>query len=97
MSTDIPDRLHAILDECGYQQAQIKAGRVVCVAPFLFTWAILADVDQTGYAERWCFHTLQDATGALADWDGTGDPEGWHKHIPSGRRRDDHGNDLGVW
>jgi hypothetical protein len=38
--------------------------------------------------ERFCYHDVETATAALAKWDGTGEPEGWHRHIPSGRRRD---------
>ena len=85
-----------VLDDC-IKALQYESGRQAGVVPFLFTWAIVADFNSEGYGQRWCYETLQDALGALDDWDGEGEPQGWHRHLPSGRRRDHDGNDLGVW
>lgn len=66
-------------------------GRTAGVHPFLFTWAIVSDFDRAGYGDRWCYHTLQDALAAFQDWDGEGEPQGWHRHPDTGRRVDENG------
>ena len=43
-------------------------GAVACLAPFLYTWAIIADLNKNGYRRRWCFSSLIDAEHALHDW-----------------------------
>lgn len=65
---------------------------IVGLYNFLFTSAILSDLNDTGYHQRWCFHSMDDALDALVEWKRNGfagEPEGWHRHIPSGRRRED--------
>ena len=57
-----------------------------------YTVAIITgDVgDRTSIGDRWCYRTYPDALAALDAWDArTGEPDGWHKHPPSGRRRAD--------
>lgn len=56
---------------------------------FMFTTAIIVGRmgDTCGYAQHWCFDDEAKAREALEKWDGTGDPEGWHRHLPSNRRR----------
>lgn len=66
---------------------------VAAVFPFLYTWAILADINQYGYVDRWCYKSLDDCLAALQAWDGHGEPTGWHRHPTTGRRRDEHGNE----
>ena len=63
-------------------------GRMAALAPFIFTWAIIADFDEIGYKNRWCFDSLAMAYGALCDWvdkGGEGEPEGWHRHLEYGK------------
>lgn len=79
-----------MLDEA-VVSVQFENGRLACVVPFMFTWAIVADLDYCGYSERWCYKTLVEASGALRDWTGEGEPDGWHRHPTTGRRRDDEG------
>lgn len=63
-------------------------GRRAWLCRFVFTAAILEALeDDCGYRNRWCYSTMADARRALHEWDGTAEPEGWHRHIPSGRRR----------
>ena len=65
-------------------------GRYAAILPLLFTAAIITCSKEHVHAyidERWCFHEKEKALAALQKWDGTGDPEGWHRHIPSNRRR----------
>lgn len=81
------------LDEYGCLfRKTTENGREIAITPFLFTWAIIADVTETGYEDRWCYHELVDAIQAFSEWDGVGEPKGWHRHPNSGRRVDEHGN-----
>ncbi|EKS67896.1 MULTISPECIES: hypothetical protein [Caballeronia] len=68
--------------------------RDACIAPFLFTYAILADLDEWGYGDRWCYHTYADARRALDAWDGEYEPAGWLRHPASGRRGKKDSNDF---
>jgi hypothetical protein len=63
------------------------SGRDAAIVPLLFTHAILADLTEWGYGERWCYRTYADALRALAAWNGNGEPQGWHRHPDTGRRR----------
>lgn len=81
------------VDEYGYLiRKKAPNGREIGVMPFLWTWAIIADITETGYEERWCYHELGDALYAFETWDGEGEPTGWHRHPTSGRRVDKDGN-----
>ena len=62
-------------------------GRNAALCPFMFTWAILADLHTLGYEERWCYDTEAGAKAAFAAWNGEGEPTGWHRHPATGRRR----------
>lgn len=80
------------VDENGYiVRKRAENGREVGIMPFLWTWAIIADITETGYEERWCYHELVDALHALDEWSGEGEPQGWHRHPNSGRRVDEKG------
>jgi hypothetical protein len=63
-------------------------GRICGVAKLLFHWTLHIDIDPFGYADRYCYTDSIDAIAALDQWDGKGDPVGWHRHPRSGRRRD---------
>jgi len=52
---------------------------------------VIAQVVQVGAQQH-----LGDAQRALAGWDGTGEPSGWHRHPSSGRRRNAAGEEY-VW
>jgi hypothetical protein len=69
--------------------------RYVAAVPMLFTWAVITgDVNSPlFYDNRWCYHTAEAAVEAAKVWDGVGEPEGWHRHPQSGRRRDLAGNE----
>lgn len=66
----------------------LSDGRICGVHRLLFHWTVHIDIDDTGYADRYCFATEELAVAALAKWDGVGDMEGWHRHPKTGRRRD---------
>lgn len=65
-------------------------GRYACIRPLVFTHAIITGRigDTSSYDDRWCYNGYEAAKAALDAWDGTGEPEGWHRHPGSGRRRD---------
>jgi hypothetical protein len=56
---------------------------------FLFTTAIIVGKmgDTLNIYDRWCYHSREDAQKALDNWNGIDEPEGWHRHPSSGRRR----------
>jgi hypothetical protein len=66
-------------------------GRDAALMPLLYTVAIITDLTEWGYGDRWCYHTLFDASEALDAWDGGEgtEPTGWHRHPDTGRRRED--------
>lgn len=77
--------------QCGYTHARLlPSGRWAAIHPLLFTHAILTgrENDHSGYEDRWCYHDFASALAALIQWDGTGEPDGWHRHPKSGRRRE---------
>lgn len=99
MNTETPDLLEQHLAavvkswEGHLVRPQLKAGRIVALQRFAYTWAILADLSLYGYEDRWCYHDYDKASAAFDAWsgeDGT-EPAGWHRHPDSGRRRDPDG------
>lgn len=64
--------------------------RYIAVIPFIYTHAIVWGwIDEPmEYADRWCYHVPLVAVAAATVWDGEGEPEGWHRHPRSGRRRE---------
>lgn len=63
-----------------------------CIYKFMYTTAILSGLNDIGYEDRWCYHTKEAALEALLDWAAhpeQAEPEGWHRHPDSGRRRPD--------
>jgi hypothetical protein len=66
-------------------------GRDAAINRFLFTFAILADLTRWGYGDRWCFASYDKARAALAAWNGEEgtEPQGWHRHPDTCRRRPD--------
>ena len=80
------------LDWNGYVARKTTSnGREVGVMAFMWTWAIIADITEMGYEDRWCYHNLVDALHAYDNWSGEGEPTGWHRHPNSGRRIDENG------
>lgn len=67
---------------------ELPDGRWIGTHRLLMHWALWVDLTWCGYEDRYCFATYELAKAALDNWDGTGDPQGWHRHPKSGRRRD---------
>jgi hypothetical protein len=81
--------LQRFAGEAGYLYARLLSDtRWAAVAPFLATSGILTGEVGNGwtYDQRWCYRSVTGAAAALEAWDGEGDPEGWHRHLPSNRR-----------
>lgn len=80
-----------ICDANGYTDyTALPSGRDACITRLGFNYAILADLAGWGYGDRWCFNGRWLAEQALEEWtarDGEGEPEGWHRHPDTGRRR----------
>ena len=63
------------------------------IIPFMFTYGIIVrtiEGQSYGYEDRWCYHFLDEALVAFVAWEEKkfeGEPEGWHRHPASGRRR----------
>lgn len=67
--------------------------RYVAVVPFMYTHAIIVgEVGETRFYEnRWCYDSAERAIAAATVWaprPGT-EPDGWHRHPFTGRRRPD--------
>lgn len=71
---------------------QFPNGNWVCINRYIFTWAIIYDLNDWGFEDRWCYSSYDKAKAALDAWDGEGAPTGWHRHPASGRRYDEQGN-----
>lgn len=89
-----------MLDANGYLNAvELSDGRIACVMPLMHTAAIIVMRESAidiGYDDRWCYHSILDASTALKNWQQNPtalEPEGWHRHPLSGRRRE-HGDPL---
>lgn len=83
----ISQEMLAMLKSEGYENIrEFPDGTIAATFQFLFTSAIISDIHQYGYEERWCYHTKADAIAALDNWNGIGEPTGWHRHPATGRR-----------
>jgi hypothetical protein len=76
----------------GYKDCRpLPNNRYAAISPLMYTHAIITGrmLDRTGYENRWCFDSYESAKNAMDEWDGTGEPYGWHRHPSTGRRRPD--------
>jgi hypothetical protein len=67
----------------------------------IYHWTMIVGQigDYSGYEDRFCYATRAGAEAALLGWDGSGEPEGWHRHPNTGRRREggDPGKETIAW
>lgn len=77
----------------------LEDGRYVCLMPFLYTSAIIVGRigDYMGYDDRWCYSSHDKALRALDAWSGVGEPDGWHRHPTTGRRRRETEDGIEEW
>lgn len=77
-------------NECSYLDLRpLPGGRWAGISPLMYTHAIISGRigNRFGYDDRWCFRDYAGARKALDQWDGSGEPAGWHRHPDTGRRR----------
>lgn len=84
----------AFLERQGYLSVvDCGDGRWAGVMIFMFTVAIVTGSNEdasSGYEDRWCYGSLDGAIEGLNQWalnDFVGEPQGWHRHPATGRRR----------
>jgi hypothetical protein len=78
-----------LLDANGYMDyREFANGNDACITPLMFTCAILSGIEDWGYTDRWCYESYEKARAALYAWNGEGEPQGWHRHPGTGRRRE---------
>lgn len=84
--------LQSLKDDGGMLLPKLITGnRWAAIMPLLYTNAIVSGRmgHALSYDDRWCYHGFDAAKRALESWNGEGEPQGWHRHPPSGRRRPD--------
>lgn len=65
-------------------------GRVLYLWPMLgnnLRISLSRDEHDKGFHSNYCYHDTREAWRSALGWDGNGDPEGWVRHIETGRRR----------
>lgn len=79
-------------EQGGYSEIrELPGNRYGLVFKMAFTHALLVGRigDYLSYDDRWCYSTHEKAKSGLDAWDGvTGEPQGWHRHPTTGRRRE---------
>src|SRR3954447_4252821 len=76
--------------DCGYLEVRrLPDGRWAAIWPRMFNQAILVGPvgGRLGVDNCWCYPDFASAKAALDAWDGQGEPLGWYRHPPTGRRR----------
>lgn len=80
------NQLIAKLKDEGYMYVrQTPTNGLVGLYRFIFTCAIVCNLDNTGYSHRYCYPDLLQAASALSDWshrDYQGEPTGYIKRKP---------------
>jgi hypothetical protein len=56
------------------------------IVRMMFDWRII-ETDGLFIRNNWCYETPDDAEAALKDKEDGAEPEGWYRHIETGRRR----------
>lgn len=66
-------------------------GTYGAVKPLIYHWTLIFGLigNTDNYEDQWCYATRDKAMQALKSWSGEGDPDGWHRHPRTGRRRPD--------
>jgi hypothetical protein len=81
------------LSSMGYQYFRVfEDGQVWAVAPYsISNGRLFVDLESTGYRDFYCFCDYPTALKALQEFDPANmkEPEGWHRHFSTSRRRPD--------
>lgn len=81
-----------VAEQNRYVSMRERGGKAYAIMPLLFTQAIIVFSNKYFVDDRWCYHSFEDAEKALDGWqarDFEGEPDGWHRHPSTGRRRKD--------
>ena len=81
--------INFLILDCGYRDIRLLPNdKYAAIMPLMFTHAIIIGSmgDRFSYDDRWCYHSYESASKALNEWDGVGEPMGWHRRPASGRR-----------
>lgn len=64
-------------------------GRGVWVMPTMFGNGrlVFGPIEGQWLEGAYCYDSAAQAVAAASAWDGLGDPEGWKRHVETGRRR----------
>lgn len=68
------DALMHRLNALGYREVRYVNGMLCGIQRYMFTVGVCVDMDETGYAGRFCFDTWQNAYLFLEEWDGKTPP-----------------------
>lgn len=64
---------------------KVMNGKVYGLVRFIYTTGLMVDVNEYGYAYRYCYESHADALSDFLTWDGRGDPPGnWIKRKGGG-------------
>lgn len=93
-TSETKDFMEFLRSEDGGNCTEIKIiadGVYAAIKPLIFHWTLIVGQvgDEFSYSDRWCCADQDKASKALQEWDGIGEPQGWHRHPASGRRRAD--------
>lgn len=81
----------AVRAGCDYLHIRVlKTGRIAYLLPWRVGGVQLSVGAGDGYfKDTWIYDVEQSDAGwrAALGWDGQGEPEGWYRHVQSGRRR----------
>jgi hypothetical protein len=79
--------LYQSLTEDGYRELRLlPTGEVAGLLPHIYTTGLFVGLTEHCWARRYCYEYYHNASDALKQWDGQGDPPGnWVKEKPSER------------
>ena len=88
MSQKLTKEFEKMLRENDYTDYRMyENGIDAVIHRFMFTVAILSEIGWHVHGNRWCYESYEAAKEALDAWNGEGEPDGWHRHPTTGRRR----------
>lgn len=74
----------------------LDGGFYIAIKPLLFHWTLILGPigDKECYLDHYCYGDQGRALLGLIQWNGKGDPNGWHRHAKTGRRRPEGNKDY---
>lgn len=80
-------------EDDGFFVLREQGAYYIGVLPLMYTGAVIigSKGNYRTYLDRWCYHSVEEAIAAGDAWSGewpSTEPEGWHRHPATGRRRE---------